>query len=288
MMGNRIIGYKNKLWRVIHDFHCTESDQPFTLDKGTYLFICKGGAGGYSDQPNNQDDNHNVQIPSYGGVTYGVLTLNEDNNTFHAVVGGNGANLDVTDFANHQLANQHGGFNGGAWGGESTDQSQWVAGCGGGGATDIRLMEYDPNEYPTYTNEGRFVEPANPYTTIEVDNLFDIDKFRQWCNYYIECLGNGEWHTTSSSCPEYCWNNSGAGNKSTNNMVFNNIIPGHVYRMRYMYKQHRTNSYYRVGFYFYFMYTDGSVGDAMINLDHAEEDDVWMECGGESDRNKTL
>lgn len=280
-MGNRIIGYKNKLWRVIHDFHCTESDQPFTLNKGTYLFICKGGAGGYSRGGTEW------RMKPYGGVSYGVLTLNEDNNEFHAVVGGNGADTVVGNPSEHQLVDQRGGFNGGSNGGEPATTS-YAAGCGGGGATDIRLLEYDPNEYPTYDNEGRFVEPANPYTTIEVDNLFDIDKFRQWCSNYIEYLGNGEWHTTSDSCPSYCYSNSGSNAKSTANMVFSNIIPGHVYRIRYMYKQHRSNSSYHVGFYFQFVYTDGTMGAGSINPEHAEDDDIWMECVVDSDPTKTL
>lgn len=160
----KIIGYKNKLWRVIHDFQCINDDQPFTLPKGEYLFICKGGSGGYPYR-DNPDVYHQVRIKSYGGVSYGVINL-ESEETFHAVVGGNGGDC-------HLLADNpqivKGGFNGGSDGGKPVGTS-WSAGCGGGGASDIRLLPYDPNEYPTYDQEGNFVEPSNPYVMLNSES----------------------------------------------------------------------------------------------------------------------
>jgi len=165
-MSNKVFGYHNELWRVLHEFQYTGTDQPFTLDPGEYLFICHGARGGSSSMRD---------APEYGAVVYGELDLTETT-TFHAVVGGVGGNgsLDYTTSA--------GGFNGGAPGSKATPQigndGPFLNGNGGGGASDIRLIEYDADEYPTYDENGNMVfnksisvyddqDPDHPYTKLD-------------------------------------------------------------------------------------------------------------------------
>lgn len=135
-MSNKLIGYENELWRVEKEFGYTGEDQPFTLEPGEYLFICCGAHGGIGAR----------EVQEYGAMTYGEITLNETT-TFHAVVGSDGGNADL------DYSKCTGGFNGGAHGGMSYSSS-YLNGPGGGGATDIRLLPYDPDEYPTYDNSG--------------------------------------------------------------------------------------------------------------------------------------
>ena len=163
-----LIGYKNRLWKIIHDFTCTQTDQPFTVDKGTYLFICKGGVGGYIA-------GGNASITPYGGVSYGIIDVTQQT-TFHAVVGGNGGN-------GQGGISGDGGFNGGSPGGIAYS-TNYMYGCGGGGASDIRLLPYDPNEYPTYDNANNFVQPVNPITTLHDTNNVEYKRLE-----YIQHTG---------------------------------------------------------------------------------------------------
>ena len=155
-MSNKLIGYENELWRVEKEFGYTGEDQPFTLEPGDYLFICCGAHGGIGLRG----------VQECGAMTYGEITLNETT-TFHAVVGSDGGNynLDYTKCV--------GGFNGGAHGGMSYS-SEYYNGPGGGGATDIRLLPYDPNEYPTYDNKGNQI-PPNQSITLLKDNDWTND-----------------------------------------------------------------------------------------------------------------
>jgi hypothetical protein len=133
-MSNKLIGYDNALWRVEQEFSYTGEDQPFTLQPGEYLFICEGARGG-----KGRRDQH-----EYGAITFGEITLNETT-TFHAVVGQDGGDCSTDD-----ARAGYGGFNGGGHGGLHTNAaSGYYHGAGGGGATDIRLLPYDENEYPT-------------------------------------------------------------------------------------------------------------------------------------------
>jgi len=155
-MSNKVIGYDNQLWRVEQEFSYTGTDQPFTLEPGTYLFICEGAHGGIGSRG----------IKEYGGVALGEITLDETT-TFHAVVGSNGGdgNLDYTKCV--------GGFNGGAHGGMG--YTGFGAGPGGGGATDIRLLPYDSNEYPTYDENGNCNPPVNTITVLKDSEWVDDD-----------------------------------------------------------------------------------------------------------------
>lgn len=186
-MNDRLIVYKNNIWKVIYDFKCVNGDQPFTLPSGTYLFICKGGRGGVYVP---YEDAGTEAALSMGGVSYGVITLNTTE-TFHAVVGGNGA--DVTNdydykYDGKSILNQVGGFNGGAHGGVGRDNDS-IPGGGGGGASDIRLLAYDPNEYPTNDPEtAAYIPPANPVVQYEdadaVPGVYDETHIFQQLDYY--------------------------------------------------------------------------------------------------------
>ena len=139
-MSNLVYAYKNKLWRVLHNFQYTGEAQPFTLDPGKYLLICHGAHGGTT----------RFSHINYGGSAYGVLTLDEKK-TLYAFVGGNG------ESAIDNSTPGKGGFNGGGDGGRSYNNS-YMTGAGGGGASDIRTCPIDykenliikktlPNEY---------------------------------------------------------------------------------------------------------------------------------------------
>lgn len=138
MPENQLIGYNGAYWRLINSFSYTGTDQPFTLPIGKYLFVCKGGK--------TICRTNNVQSINYGGTSYGILDLSEQT-TFHAIVGGD---------VDNEIA---GGFNGGANGGNSFG-SNYAKGIGGAGATDVRLLPYNQNEYPTYDSENDLIGPV--------------------------------------------------------------------------------------------------------------------------------
>lgn len=93
-----------------------------TLPAGTYKLECWGSRGG-----GQQDGNSNAGLGGMGGYSYGVLTL-RTTTTLYCYSGGIGAI--------GYSALSKGGFNGGgsAWGSSNTEP-----GCGGGGASDIRI-----------------------------------------------------------------------------------------------------------------------------------------------------
>ena len=92
------------------------------LPAGTYKLECWGSRGG-----GQQDGNSNAGLGGMGGYSYGILTL-QATTTLYCYSGGIGA----VGYS----ALSAGGFNGGgsAWGAGSTEP-----GCGGGGASDIRV-----------------------------------------------------------------------------------------------------------------------------------------------------
>ena len=138
MPNTKVICYKNKYWRLSKSFSYTGADQPFTLQSGKYLFVCKGGK--------TICRNNDIESVNYGGTSYGILDLSE-RTTFHAVVGGDVDNTIV------------GGFNGGA-NGTFGMSSTYSSGIGGAGASDVRLVAYNPNEYPTYDSNNNLIDPA--------------------------------------------------------------------------------------------------------------------------------
>lgn len=127
-MSNLYYAYKNKLWKVIHNFQYTGKAEPFTLDPGKYLLICHGAKGGIGY----------FQSMTHGGSSYGILDL-KNKTQMYAVVGGNGGS------PSDKSTPGKGGFNGGGDGGHSYN-NKYTPGAGGGGATDIRLQSPDTPE----------------------------------------------------------------------------------------------------------------------------------------------
>lgn len=114
------------MWKTKYKFTYTGESQPFHLNAGKYLCICKGASGGA-----NFGEASTPTLPPRGGMSYGILNLQSGLDAY-AFVGGDGGN---GDYATKGV----GGWNGGGTGGSSINSSQYVAGHGGGGASDIRL-----------------------------------------------------------------------------------------------------------------------------------------------------
>jgi hypothetical protein len=83
MPNTKVICYNGKYWRLFTEFSYTGTDQLFTLERGKYLFVCKGG------KTICRIDGESV---NYGGTSYGILDLSE-RTVFHAVVGGDVDNV---------------------------------------------------------------------------------------------------------------------------------------------------------------------------------------------------
>ena len=96
--------------------------QPITLSPNVYLFEGWGASGGGT-------------VSGNGGYTSGVLKLNESR-TFYIIVGGQGA--DATNLQKRAEGGCNGGGSGG-YGGRNNG-GYCMSGTGGGGATDVRLM----------------------------------------------------------------------------------------------------------------------------------------------------
>lgn len=143
-MSNLYYAYKNKLWKVIHNFQYTGKAEPFTLDPGKYLLICHGAKGGIAS----------YQSLTQGGSSYGVLNL-QKRTQMYAVVGGDG------EPPSDNATPGKGGFNGGGDGGRSYNNA-YTPGAGGGGASDIRLSNDD-----TVITESRVCQLPSEYQEVE-------------------------------------------------------------------------------------------------------------------------
>ena len=146
-----LYGYNDSVWKEIHKFTYTGAPEKFTLQPGTYLFQCHGARGGQNFPTYNT-----VHSYQYGGLSMGILTLDEETD-FYAVVGGNG-----TDGSTSKVG--YGGYNGGGYGGFSYN-TNYCNGSGGGGATDIRLNL--PEEF----------EPTGPLPTPGVPDWFEEHEY---------------------------------------------------------------------------------------------------------------
>lgn len=142
-MPNQFYGYKDRLWKEINKFTYTGQPQQFTLDPGTYLLMCNGARGGSGGFGNN----HDFKSSAFGGVAYGVLTL-DSQQTLYAYVGGNGGDAPTSPSGSPGAGGWNGGGNGGL---QYSGDANAVAGAGGGGASDIRL--YTPAVVPEYIPE---------------------------------------------------------------------------------------------------------------------------------------
>ena len=94
-----------------------------TLPKGQYRLECWGGRGG-----GQQDGNPDAGLGGAGGYSIGTLTLANPSTILYIYAGGIGA-------VNYGSISA-GGFNGG---GSAYGSSSAEPGCGGGGASDIRI-----------------------------------------------------------------------------------------------------------------------------------------------------
>ena len=134
---SNLYAYGNELWKQIQTFSYTGTYQSFTLDPGRYLIICYGGRAA-------RDTSVQSSCDSFGGMSMGVLDLNEQK-TMYAVVGGDGV-------APTTASPTQGGFNGGAnGGGRYNNSSSYKYGGSGAGGTDVRLKA--PSDFPASLNK---------------------------------------------------------------------------------------------------------------------------------------
>ena len=147
-MSRDLYLYNDNLFAVTNSFTYSGHPEEFTLQPGTYLMVCYGARGGYSDSFANE---HGMPL---GGMSAGVITFDEST-TLYAVVGGDGQ----TGNKNNQFT--PGGYNGGGRGGKSIDPTQYFSGPSGGGSSDIRL-NITPESIMTTT-----VDIPNDYTVLD-------------------------------------------------------------------------------------------------------------------------
>lgn len=176
--------YNNEMWRVKYHFSYTGEMEPFRLNPGRYLCICKGAKGGsYPSRYQNR-----------GGCSYGILNLESPLNAY-AVVGGDGGDspMSTTDYG-------EGGYNGGGHGGMSCNPGTYRNGAGGGGASDIRLSiepdihGFESHSLPEEFDEIEYIESdgtqymsteviGNQNTSVEAGITF-VSSFSGWkCPY---------------------------------------------------------------------------------------------------------
>lgn len=142
---SKVMVYKNNLYRQKYLFKYLGEEEEFTLGPGKYLASCHGAPGG----------SYVESEKGLGGVTYGVLNLDESK-TLYACVGG-GSEPQLIDYSSISC----GGFNGGSPGFIHTQlDGQHV--FSGGGASDIRTspisaIEDVYNEYFAYTKYLKIV-----------------------------------------------------------------------------------------------------------------------------------
>lgn len=185
-MGRKIVGYKNRLWEVVHNFQYTGQTEEVTVQPGEYLLVCHGAHGGTSQ----------YDTICYGGSAMGIWN-NTQERKLYVNVGGNGESY-TSDGTKRNL----GGFNGGGNGGLTykTDyvniNTNYFPGAGGGGASDIRTIpetldspdwqtipgEYKQVEYVECSGVGTFVNTGyvvNGNTCIDCDCIVYTDGRRK-------------------------------------------------------------------------------------------------------------
>jgi hypothetical protein len=160
--------YNNEMWKVKYKYTYTGNPEPFNLDTGRYLCICKGASGGCIED----------SFRNKGGCSYGILNLQSPLSAF-AVVGSNGG--DGT-----KSAPGMGGYNGGGNGGHSAETGTYIHGAGGGGASDIRL---NINPDIDITTKHTVPDEYDEVEYIESDGTQYIDTgYIHKVNTKIECV----------------------------------------------------------------------------------------------------
>lgn len=144
--------YNNEMWRVKYDFRYTGTKEPFFLNPGRYLCICKGARGA----------TNGMAYQNKGGCSYGILNLESPLSAF-AVVGGDGEPSKLVD---GNWTRGIGGFNGGGTGGLGCIPGQFMGGNGGGGASDIRLSIDDSVIFTKVKNEN-YLDLPEEYQQLE-------------------------------------------------------------------------------------------------------------------------
>lgn len=170
---SKIYLYKDRMWKVLHEFSYTGEPQPFNINSGEYLFICKGAYGGTRLAGD-------ITMRNRGGTSYGIINL-QSSLSGYAVVGGNG-----TDSSNTDDTEGLGGYNGGGRGGKHAPGTTYYNGAGGGGASDIRLnIEPDIEIIVKHTVPDEYDEVEY----IESDGTQYIDTgYIHKVNTKIECV----------------------------------------------------------------------------------------------------
>jgi hypothetical protein len=175
------------MWKVLHEFSYTGEPQPFNINPGEYLFICKGAYGGTRLAGD-------ITMRNRGGTSYGIINL-QSSLAGYAVVGGNG-----TDSSNTDDTEGLGGYNGGGRGGKRAPGTSYYNGGGGGGASDIRLSiepdihGFESHSLPEEFDEIEYIESdgtqyisteviGNQNTSVEAGITF-VSSFSGWkCPY---------------------------------------------------------------------------------------------------------
>lgn len=169
-MGRKLVGYKNRLWEVIHDFQYTGQTEEVIVPPGEYLLICHGAHGGTSQ----------YQTICYGGSAMGIWN-NTREQKLYVNVGGNGES-----YTDDKTKRNLGGFNGGGNGSltyntdYTTINTNYLPGAGGGGASDIRtvLESYDSTDDQTIPQEYKqvpYVECCGAGSFVKTDYIVTGD-----------------------------------------------------------------------------------------------------------------
>ena len=163
------------MWKVLHEFSYTGEPQPFNINSGEYLFICKGAYGGTRLEGN-------ITMRNRGGTSYGIINLQSPLSGY-AVVGGNG-----TDSSNTDDTEGLGGYNGGGRGGKHAPGTSYYNGGGGGGASDIRLS-IEPDTDIEIIVKHTVPDEYDEVEYIESDGTQYIDTgYTHKVNTKIECV----------------------------------------------------------------------------------------------------
>ena len=172
---SKIYLYKDRMWKVLHEFSYTGEPQPFNINSGEYLFICKGAYGGTRLEGN-------ITMRNRGGTSYGIINLQSPLSGY-AVVGGNG-----TDSSNTDDTEGLGGYNGGGRGGKHAPGTSYYNGGGGGGASDIRLS-IEPDTDIEIIVKHTVPDEYDEVEYIESDGTQYIDTgYTHKVNTKIECV----------------------------------------------------------------------------------------------------
>ncbi len=137
---------------MIYSYDYTGSDQVFVAPRSGYYNIELWGAGGghhYVDNRNEEWQEYVYDLVSAGAYTKGEIYL-EQGETLYVYVGGQGTDGELIDDINrlsHFGATSKAGIGGYNGGGDGMDDPDGQASGGGGGATDVRLISGESEDF---------------------------------------------------------------------------------------------------------------------------------------------